>query len=100
MSEAHAESHLPTYKRVIVILALLTLVEFGISFAMHSFVPFGLGAVLLIGLAFWKAVLVARFFMHIRYDPSILAFIAFLPVVLGTPIVLLVGYDLLRGPNL
>jgi caa(3)-type oxidase subunit IV len=100
MSEAHAESHLPVYKKVIVTLSVLTLVEFGISFGMHSFIPFVLGVLLLIGLAFWKAVMVARFFMHVKYDPSILAFIAFLPVILGTPIVLLVGFDLIKGPNL
>lgn len=99
MSEAHAESHLPIYKRVILTLAVLTAVEFGISFGMHSFIPFVLGVILLIGLALWKAVLVARFFMHVKYDPSILAFLAVLPVILGAPIVFLVGYDLIRGPN-
>lgn len=100
MSEAHGESHLPVYKKVIVTLAVLTAVEFGISFAMHSFIPFVLGVLLLVGLAFWKAVMVARFFMHVKYDPSILAFIACLPVILGTPLVLLVGFDLVKGPNL
>ena len=100
MSEAHAESHLPTYKRVIVTLAVLTAVEFGISIAMHTWFPFALGVLTLIGLAAWKAVLVARFFMHIKYDPKIFAFIVCLPLILGTPIVLLVGFDLLHGPNL
>ena len=98
---SHAESHLPVYTRVIVTLAALTGVEFGLSWAMHhEHVPFGLGAVLLVGLAAWKAVLVARFFMHIKYDPRILAFIAILPVFLGSPIVFLVGFDLINGPNL
>jgi caa(3)-type oxidase subunit IV len=100
MSEAHAESHLPIYRRVIVTLAVLTAIEFGISYAMHSFLPFVLGVLLLVGIAAWKAVLVARFFMHIKYDPKILAWIAVLPVFLGSPIVLLVGFDLIRGPNL
>lgn len=100
MTEAHAESHLPTYKKIIAILAGATVVEFGISFAMHSFLPFALGVILLVLLAAWKAVLVARFFMHVKYDPGILAFLAALPVFLGSPIVFLVAFDLLHGPNL
>lgn len=99
MSEAHTESHLPTYRKVIIMLTALTAVEFGISFAMHSFIPFILGLLLLVGLAFYKAALVARFFMHIKYDPSIFAFLCILPVVLGSPIIILVGYDLVHGPN-
>lgn len=102
MTENHEESHLPVYKRVIVTLAVLTAVEFGIAWLMHGASP-GLhatGVLSLIGLAAWKAVLVARFFMHIKYDPRILALLAVIPVVLGAPIVFLVGFDLIRGPNL
>ncbi|MCE9636976.1 MAG: cytochrome C oxidase subunit IV family protein [Planctomycetes bacterium] len=99
MSEAHAESHLPTYRKVIITLTVLTAVEFGISFAMHSLIPFVLGLLLLVGLAFYKASLVGRFFMHIKYDPSIFAFLCVLPLILGSPIILLVGYDLVHGPN-
>jgi caa(3)-type oxidase subunit IV len=53
-----------------------------------------------VGLACWKAILVARFFMHIKYDPRILALIIVTPVVLAAPLVVLVGFDLLNGPNL
>ena len=99
MSEAHAESHLPTYKKVILTLTAATVVEFGVSFGMHAWIPFVLGLLLLVGIAFYKAVLVARFFMHIKYDPSVLAFLCVLPLFLGTPIILLAGYDLVHGPN-
>lgn len=101
----HGESHLPTYNRVIVLLAALTAVEFVIAFWMHGDIPalgtlpFVVGVLGLLLLAGWKAVWVARFFMHLKYDPSSLAFIAVIPVFLGTPIVLLVGYDLIKGPN-
>jgi len=97
--DAHAESHLPIYKKVIVTLAVLTAVEFGISYAVHHGLAFVVGLLLLVGLAFWKAVLVARFFMHVKYDPGILAFLAVLPLILATPLLLLVGFDLAKGPN-
>ena len=100
MTETHGESHMPTYKRVIFALAFMTLVEFGIAQWMHHGFPFVFGVLLLIGLAFWKAALVARFFMHVKYDPGIFAFLAVLPVILATPLVLLVGFDLTHGPNL
>lgn len=96
----HGESHLPTYKKVIVLLSVLTLVEFGLAAWMQSGLPFVVGLLSLVGLAAWKAVAVARFFMHLRYDPSVLAFLAVIPVILGTPLVLLVGFDLIKGPNL
>jgi caa(3)-type oxidase subunit IV len=106
MSEAHGESHLPVYKRVILTLGGLTAVEFVLSFWMHGSIPgigvfpFMAGVLLLIGLAFWKAILVARFFMHVKYDPGVLAFLAVTPLILATPLVLLVGFDLVKGPNL
>lgn len=100
MSEAHGGSHLPTYKKVIGGLFALTVVEFGISFWMHAGFPFMLGVLVLIALAFWKAILVAKFFMHVKYDPGILAFLAVIPVILATPLLLLVGFDLVKGPNL
>jgi len=106
MSEAHGESHLPTYKRIILMLGGLTVVEFVISFWMHGQIPgvgtfpFMAGVLLLIGLAFWKAVLVARFFMHVKYDPGVLAFLAVTPLILAAPFLLLAGFDLVKGPNL
>lgn len=96
----HGESHIPIYRRTILTLSGLTAVEFALAYWMQHGLPLALGVVLLVGLACWKAVLVARFFMHIKYDPRILALIAVTPVVLATPLVLLVGFDLLHGPNL
>lgn len=104
--DAHGESHLPVYKRIILILGGLTVVEFVVSFWMHGQIPalgtlpFMAGVLTLIALAFWKAVLVARFFMHVKYDPGILAFLAVTPVILATPLILLAGFDLANGPNL
>ena len=93
--------HMPTYWRVIVTLTVLTAIEFGISFAMHGAAAtlFMLGVLALIGLAAWKAVLVARFFMHLRYDPKLLSLIAIVPVILAAPLVLLATYDGIHGPS-
>jgi caa(3)-type oxidase subunit IV len=96
----HGESHIPIYRRTILTLSGLTAVEFAIAYTMQHGLSFVLGVLLLVGLACWKAILVARFFMHIKYDPRILALIIVTPVVLAAPLVVLVGFDLLNGPNL
>jgi len=98
------ESHLGIYWRVIITLTVLTGVEFAISFAMHGThetAPkmFMLGVLALISLATWKAVLVARFFMHLKYDPGILSLLAVVPVILGTPLVSFCVYDMINGPG-
>ena len=100
MSEGHGESHLPTYRKVITALTVMTGIEFAISFGMHGGFPFVPGVLLLVGFAFWKASLVARFFMHVKYDKGIFAFLAVLPLILATPLILLVGFDLTHGPNI
>ena len=102
MNDEHAahEDHMPVYWRTIVTLTVLTAVEFGVAiFGMQTGDAavrprlWVLGVVVLVALAAWKAVLVARFFMHLRYDPKILALIAATPVVLATPLVLFCIWD-------
>ena len=94
-------NHMPTYWRVIITLAVLTGVEFGIAFLMKGVGPtaFMLGVLALIALAAVKAVMVAKFFMHLKYDPKILALLCLTPVVLGTPLVLFCVYDGIHGPG-
>lgn len=97
---AHGESHLPVYKKVILLLAALTAVEFGIAMVIpHQGAVFVIGVLALIALAFVKAVYVARFFMHLKYDPNPLAFLACIPLILAPPLVLIAGYDAIHGPN-
>ena len=98
------ESHLATYWRVIVTLTVLAAGEFASAVAIEgkaqdAATVFMLGVLGLIALAGWKAVLVARFFMHLKYDPGILAFLALTPVILATPLVLFCVYDGLNGPG-
>ncbi len=106
MNAEHAahENHMPTYWRVIIALSLLTLVEFAISFgiegtAQSAATVFMLGVLGLIALAAVKAVMVGKFFMHLKYDPGILSFLAVTPVILGTPLVLFCVYDGINGPS-
>ncbi len=100
---AEHESHLPVYVRVIITLAVLTGIEFAVAFWIapgedHKRPEvFMIGVLILIALAAWKAVLVARFFMHIKYDPKILALLSMVPVILGTPMVLICVYDGVNG---
>ncbi len=92
--------HMPIYWRVIISLSLLTLAEFGIAFAIENVSPtmFMLGVLGLILLAVVKAVMVARVFMHLKYDPKILSILCILPVILGAPLVLFCIWDGLKGP--
>ncbi len=94
---AALDAHLRSYKKIIVTLAVLTGVEFGLAYLMGHGLGFAAGVILLVGVAAWKAVLVARFFMHLRYDPRVLALIALTPVILATPLAALVAFDCVKG---
>jgi len=72
----HAE---PNYFGVIIALTVLTVVELAVVFMPLS--RFAIGAMLVI-LAFTKAIIVAMYFMHLKFEKRTLAIIA------GTPIVL------------
>ena len=76
---AKAHPH-PSYIGIWVALAALTAVELGIAFLPWSKT---LLIVILIGLAFWKAALVALYYMHLRFErrPVMLLALAPLPFV-------------------
>ena len=103
------ESHLPTYNRIIIALSVMTAAEFVVAFQMvpagggEGLFSFTVGLLLLVGMAGWKAVLVARFFMHLKFDPKfdpkLLAWLITSPVVLATPLVLVCIYDAVQGPT-
>lgn len=107
MSDAHADpdAHMPTYNRSIILLAVLTAVEFGIAALMHpdaegeAIIPFVAGVLVMLALAAWKAIIVGQIFMHLKYDPRILRWIAISPVVLGAPLIALACFDAIRGPT-
>jgi caa(3)-type oxidase subunit IV len=93
------DHHLVDYKKIIVTLTVATVVEFVISYLMETHhMGFALGVVVLVAIAFFKAILVAKFFMHIRYDPKPLAILAVAPLILATPLVIIGCFDAIKGP--
>ena len=95
MTEAHSPSaqdagtHVahPNYWMVWAALAALTMVELGIAFLPWSRT---LIIVLLVGLALWKALLVALYFMHLRYEQFRMRIFALAPLPLTVIIVIAV----------
>ncbi len=95
------DHHLKDYKKIIAVLAISTAVEFGISSLIaHRIVGLFPGILVLVAIAFFKATLVAKFFMHLRYDPKPLAFIAMVPLILATPLNIVGCFDAIRGPSI
>jgi len=67
------------YIKIFIILSVLTAVEVGVTF---FGLPRALLVVLLVGLALWKATLVAMHFMHLKLEKKTLAVVAIVPFVL------------------
>ena len=77
----------PNYVLVWVALAVLTAVEVGITFLSWSKTTL---IIVLVGLAVWKAVLVAMYFMHLKYEKRPLRILAVAPIPLAFILVLAV----------
>ena len=77
MTEPQAHHARPNYIGIWLALAVLTGVELGVAF-----LPFSKTMIilLLVGLAFWKALLVALYFMHLRFEPNRLRILAAAPL--------------------
>jgi caa(3)-type oxidase subunit IV len=75
-STAHSHHN---YIKIFIILSVLTAVEIGITFLG---LPRKLLVSLLVGLAVWKAALVALHFMHLKLEKRTLTIIAIVPFVL------------------
>jgi cytochrome c oxidase subunit IV len=74
----------PNYIAIFVALAVLTAIELGVAFLPWSKTTLIL---LLIGLAVWKALLVALYFMHLRFEPNRLRILAIAPLPLAVILV-------------
>ena len=95
------DHHLGDYKRIIITLAVATAGEFGISYLMGAHhIGFTPGVLVLVAIAFFKAALVAKFFMHLRYDVKPLSIFIMIPLVLATPILLICSFDAIKGPSI
>jgi cytochrome c oxidase subunit 4 len=81
----------PNYMAVFAALAVLTIIEVGVAFI-------GFGEVttilILVGLAIWKALLVALYYMHLRFEPPRLIVMVLAPLPLALILVLAVLTDL------
>ncbi len=79
----------PPYILIWVVLLVLTLAEVAMSLYMTN-ISKVLLAVGLIAMAVWKAVLVAMYYMHLRYEPARLWILAVSPIPLAFILVLAV----------
>jgi cytochrome c oxidase subunit 4 len=76
----HSGSHHPNYVKVYVWLMALMLASLGVSV---SPVPAGLAATMIFGMALAKALLVALYFMHLRFEQIALAAALLVPLLLA-----------------
>ena len=85
--EAAEPAHHPNYIGVWVLLAVLTGIELGVAF-----LPWAKTTLILIllGLALWKALLVALYYMHLRFEPNRLRILAVAPLPLAVILVIAV----------
>jgi cytochrome c oxidase subunit 4 len=89
-----AEHKTPNYVAIWGMLAILTAVEVAVVYLR---VPHRLMVVSLVFLALWKALLVALYFMHLRFEPKRLLYIVLAPLPLAAVLVFAVIHGF-RGP--
>lgn len=77
-------AHHPPYMLIFGGLALLTAIELGVAFLPW---PKQVIVLLLIALAVWKALLVALYYMHLRFEPNRLRILAVAPLPLAVILV-------------
>lgn len=85
--ETAAHKH-PNYIAIWVYLAVLTAVEIGVAFL--SGMPKVVLMIALVFLALWKALLVALYFMHLRFETYRVRILAIVPLPLALILVLAV----------
>jgi cytochrome c oxidase subunit IV len=82
MADTHvaaAHTHkAPNYMLIWLYLFVLTCVEVGVAFFSHM--PKAILIVALLFLAIWKALLVAAYYMHLKFEPRTLWFIVGVPI--------------------
>jgi cytochrome c oxidase subunit 4 len=80
MSETTKHAH-PNYIGIFVALTVLTVLELGVAFLGHW--PKMVVLVILLIMAVWKALLVALYFMHLRFETNRLRILAVAPLPLA-----------------
>ncbi len=82
------EKKQPNYYLIWLFLAVLTAVEVGVAFISH--LPRTALILILVGLAVWKATLVAMYYMHLKFERLRLILLASAPLPLAVILVLAV----------
>ena len=77
--------HQPNYMLVWAGLAALTLIEVGVAFLGFTKT---MTVIILVALAIWKALLVALYYMHLRFEPRRLVVMVLAPLPLAAILVL------------
>ncbi len=78
----------PNYYLIWLILFVLTMAEVGVAFL--AAIPKRILVTILVGMAIWKAVLVAMYYMHLKFEPRKLWLIALVPIPLAIILVMVV----------
>ena len=86
MAETAEKKKQPSYMLIWFVLLVLTVVEVGIAYI--STLPRNVLIVVLVGLAIWKATLVAMYYMHLKFERLRLILLATAPLPLAIILVL------------
>lgn len=88
-SQEHEAGHSsPNYYLIWLILAVLTMAEVGVAFV--SSIPKTALAIILVAMALWKALLVAMYYMHLKFEPRRLWIMTAAPLPLAVILVVIV----------
>jgi cytochrome c oxidase subunit 4 len=85
---ADAKRHHPNYIGIFIMLAVLTAAELGVAFV--SGMSRSMLLLVLLVLAVWKALLVALYFMHLRFESNRVRILAVAPLPLAVIMVVAV----------
>lgn len=86
MMETVEKKKQPSYMLIWFVLLVLTVVEVGVAYL--SSLPRNVLIVVLVGLAIWKATLVAMYYMHLRFERLRVILVAAAPLPLAVILVL------------
>ncbi|UCC84517.1 MAG: cytochrome C oxidase subunit IV family protein [Gemmatimonadota bacterium] len=81
MMETAEKKKQPSYMLIWFVLLVLTIVEVGVAYV--SSLPRNVLIVVLVGLAIWKATLVAMYYMHLKFERLRLILLATAPLPLA-----------------
>ena len=88
MADTKTKHAHPNYIGIFIALAVLTFLELGVAFVSHFGKTFVI--VVLVFMAIWKALLVALYFMHLKFETNRLRILAIAPLPLAVIMILAV----------